>query len=171
MFKNNSVFYALSRVFPREKGVKSRPGTNKTKQTQNTNGLGFWGGFGGPKGRESGPEARVSGPRRGRKSGPRRGRKSRPRRGRKSGPKGRESGPPAEPGLGAYPLSFPSPFFPFFYLFFTLFYFSRFRAHVDVGSSSKEPAFDLFARVGRRGASRLFFGPGKGSPLYVAKKS
>ena len=72
----------------------------------------------------------------------------------------------------------PTPFFslPHFSLFFSLFdrflAFSRFRAHVEVGSSSKEPAFDLFARVGRRGASRsTVFGPGKGSPLYFAKKS
>ena len=59
--------------------------------------------------------------------------------------------------------------FPLFLPFFSLF---KVSGHVEVGSSSKDPAFDLFARVGRRGASRsIVFGPGKGSPLYVAKKS
>ena len=77
------------------------------------------------------------------------GRKSGPRRGRKSGPKGRKSGPRRgrERGL---PRFFP---FPICSAFSTSLFkpFSRFKAHVEVGSSSKEPAFDLFARVGRRG--------------------
>ena len=88
-------------------------------------------------------------------------------------PEGPEIRAPGGAGPRGPPLFFPFPIFPrLFYLFFTLFYFSRFRAHVEVGSSSREPAFDLFARVGRRGLrDRLFFWPGKGSPLYVAKKS
>ena len=50
--------------------------------------------------------------------------------------------------------------------------FSRFQTHVEVGSSSKEPAFDLFARVGRSGLrDRVFLGPERGPPLNVAKKS
>ena len=36
-------------------------------------------------------------------------------------PRGRKSGPPAEPGLGAYPLFVPSPFFPVFQFFSTVF--------------------------------------------------
>ena len=61
------------------------------------------------------------------------------------------------------------PFFPLFPPFFNLF---KVSGHVEVGSSSKEPAFDLFARVGRRGLrDRVFLGPERGPPLYVAKKS
>ena len=59
-------------------------------------------------------------------------------------------------------------FVPLFPPFFSLFNVS---GHVEVGSSSKEPAFDLFARVGRRGLrDRLFFGPGKGVPPLCCQK-
>ena len=59
--------------------------------------------------------------------------------------------------------------FLFFYLFLT---FSRFQATSKSDPLRRSQVFDLFARVGRRGLrDRLFFGPGKGSPLYVAKKS
>ena len=59
--------------------------------------------------------------------------------------------------------------FPLFPPFLT---FSRFQTHVEVGSFSKEPAFDLFARVGRRGASRsTVFWARKGVPPSMLPKS
>ena len=145
----------------------------KTKQkTQMVWGgvLGFWR----PRrGRKSGPEARVSGPRKGPEIGPggagnpgpggagnpaRRAGNPGPRRSRASGPTPFFSLPHSSPLF--LPLLCP----------FLLFKVSRPTSKSDPLRGSQ--LFDLFARVGRRGLrDRLFLGPERGSPLYVAKKS
>ena len=47
------------------------------------------------------------------------------------------------------------PFSSIFPRFLPLFSFFKVSGHVEVGSSSKEPAFDLFARVGRKGGVEI----------------
>ena len=58
------------------------------------------------------------------------------------------------------------------FFYFCLAFF-KVSGHVEVGSSSKEPAFDLFARVGRRGLrDRLFYcflGPERCPPSMLPK--
>ena len=113
---------------------------------------GFWGGFGGPKGRKSGaggPDFRAP-------EGPEilpEGPEIRAPEGPEIRPEGPEIRAPEGPGTGPTPFFSFSHVFRFFYLFF--YPLSKFQSHVEVGSSSKEPAFDLFARVGRRGGSKI----------------
>ena len=132
--------------------------------------MGFWR----PRrGRKSGPEARVSGLRRGRKSRPRRGRKSRPRRGRKSRPEGPEIRAPGGAGPRGLPLFVSLPhspplFLPLFHLFLP---FQGFKPTSKSDPLRGSQAFDLFARVGEEGASRsTVFGPGKGVPPLCCQK-